>query len=98
VRVAEAQGEVAAAAPGKTQNEPWYVSSYAIICVVIAVDHGAVAARYTSWRGHRRRLVPDRRGGPVAPAFIVFLILTDAPILITPVVQSVRDERRIGVW
>jgi hypothetical protein len=89
---------VAAAAPGKTQNEPWYASSYAIICGVIAVDHGAVAARYTSWRGHRRRLVPDRRGGPIAPAFIVFLILTDAPIVIIPVVQSVRDERRIGVW
>jgi hypothetical protein len=48
--VAEAQGEVAGAAPGKTQNEPWYVSSYAIIGGVTAVDHGAVAARYTSWR------------------------------------------------
>ena len=48
--MAEAQAEVAAAAPGKTQNEPWYVSSYAIICGVIAVDHRAVAARDTSRR------------------------------------------------
>lgn len=28
----------------------------------------------------------------VAPAFIVFLILTGVPILITPVVQTVRGE------
>lgn len=33
---------------------------------------------------------------PVAPAFLVFLILTGVPILITPVVQSVRGET--AVW
>src|SRR5689334_3753292 len=32
----------------------------------------------------------------VAPAFIVFLILTGIPILITPIVQSVRGE--IAAW
>jgi hypothetical protein len=31
-------------------------------------------------------------GYSLAPAFIVFLILTGIPILITPVVQSVRGE------
>jgi hypothetical protein len=32
----------------------------------------------------------------LAPSFIVFLILTGIPILITPVVQSVRGET--AVW
>ncbi len=34
----------------------------------------------------------------VAPAFIVFLILTGVPILITPVVQTARGRPRHGAW
>ena len=41
-----------------------------------------------------RRAAPQRRpfAYTLAPALIVFLILTGVPILVTPVVQAVRGE------
>jgi hypothetical protein len=34
----------------------------------------------------------ERRAGTIAPSFLVFLVLTALPILVTPVVQAVRGE------
>jgi hypothetical protein len=34
----------------------------------------------------------ERRAGTIAPSFLVFLLLTGLPILVTPVVQAVRAE------
>jgi hypothetical protein len=80
------------------------ICTYSLIGGITAIDHKVVASSFTSRRAilvvawslviitgillfKRKPLAYT-----LAPSFIVFLILTDIPILLTPVIQAARGE------